>query len=330
MTSAARQKSSRQPHREHRAIGTSAAGSLSSRSCRLVEALVVCALLARAPHARADEATDVEKGTTSYDAGRYAEGAERFHQMLDPANPNSLKDPKKIQRARAYYAACLIAMKRIDEAKEQIERIYRQEPMYMPDPVVFPGEVLDLFADSRQRFKEQILKESQLHADGAKKAQQEVDDYVAKLRALASSETTVVRHQRWMAVIPFGVGQFQNGQDGLGYTFLISEIVAAGLSLGSAGVILALSADGTSRLRAGSPNVEWADLNDRLETAHTINLCSNIALAALALGGIVHAQLTFVPEVREQRTRTLPQPPRIVPDVSVLPNRFSVGLSGRF
>ena len=46
---------------------------------------------------------------------------------------------------------------------------------------------------------------------------------LAMLEKLASEETVTSGSSRWLALVPFGVGQFQNGQTALGWTFLATE-----------------------------------------------------------------------------------------------------------
>src|SRR2546423_2417909 len=104
--------------------------------------VVAIAVFGSARPAHADDATQLERAKTSYDAGRYAEGAERFKEILNPASASALHDPTAIERARAYYAACLIALGKNDEANAQIEKIFRNNPLYTPDPVAFPGKVI--------------------------------------------------------------------------------------------------------------------------------------------------------------------------------------------
>src|SRR5689334_811306 len=80
--------------------------------------------------ARADDATGLERAKASYDAGRYAEGVERFREILNPGAPNALHEPTAIERARAYYAACLIALGRSEEGDAEIEKVIRNNPSF--------------------------------------------------------------------------------------------------------------------------------------------------------------------------------------------------------
>jgi hypothetical protein len=143
---------------------------------------------------------------------------------------------------------------------------------------------------------------------------------------LAGQETLVVRHSRWIAMLPFGVGQFQNGQDGLGYAFLVTEAVLAASSVSAGVIYMSLVAD-------YSPDPTSKDYNNfvsRKDAAFQLSLYSTAALAAVAIGGVIQAETSFVPETREIRTRPIPPPPPIVPTVGALDNGFVLGLRGRF
>src|SRR5687768_6684036 len=96
-----------------------------TKSRRVLAMALVLAVGFVARPSRADDATELERAKTSYDAGRYAEGVERFRDILNPESANALHDPAMTERARAYYAACLIALGRSDEADVEIEKLIR-------------------------------------------------------------------------------------------------------------------------------------------------------------------------------------------------------------
>ena len=292
--------------------------------------VVLAAALAAAP-ARADDAAELERAKASYDAGRYAEGVERFREILDPAASNALHDPSAIERARAYYAACLIALGRTDEADAEIERVIRANPVFSPDPVAFPSKVMDRFIEIKSRMKHELESASRARAAAEQAAKAKIErqhrEYIESLQRLASQETVVVRHSRWLAMVPFGAGQFQNGQEGLGYAFLLAEAALAITSVASYVVETGLVAEYS---RATEP-IDFDKFKSQLDTAVDVNHYSNAALAAIALTGIIHAQITFVPEVQETRFRPLPPPPpTLTPKVGAGPSGFFLGVSGRF
>lgn len=295
--------------------------------------LVLATILAAAP-ACADDATELERAKASYDAGRYAEGVERFRELLNIGSPNALHEPIAIERARAYFAACLIALGRSDEADVEIEKIIRSNPVYSPDPVAFPGKVVDRFIEIKSRLRGEIeaaFRARQAAEQAAKaKAERQLREYIESLQRLASQETVVVRHSRWVAAMPFGAGQFQNGQDALGYTFLLAESALAVTSIASYIVHTNLIAD-----YANPPGtVDFPKFESQRLTARDVNLYSTGGFALLALVGVIHAQVTFVPEVQETRTRAVPPPlppaPTVTPKVGAGPSGFFLGVSGRF
>lgn len=293
---------------------------------KLVAALLVAsALVASARIASADDASELERGKNSYDAGRYQEGVDRFSAMLDEKNPDGLRDPDAIKRARAYYAACLIAVGNVKEADRQFELILRDDPAYRPDPVVFPGKVVDRFTDVRARVQADIEAKAAADRKARDEARLAQAAYLRTLAELASKETITERHSRWIALVPFGVGQFQNGQTALGWAFLTSETLAVVSSGISTGVYLAKLKEA-----AEAPDVRRYTLNDELSTW---NMRKNVSLgifSALAVAGIVHAELTFVPDVRETKPRELPPAPAGLPTAALVPGGATVGFVGTF
>jgi len=306
------------------------------RSRKVLSALAVAVLvLAAARPGRADDATELERGKNSYDAGRYAEGAQRFRQMLDPESPGVLVDTTFIERARTYYAACLIALGQNDAADAQIEKIIRQNPLYSPDPVVFPGKVVDRFTDVKARLRTEIeaaMREADRAARAkADKARAEQVAYLATLQRQAGEETILVRRSRFVASIPLGVGQFQNGQEGLGYVFFVSEVLLAGTAIAATEIHNSLVSEIAEKRRYQIDQSVIDDFNEKTTTARNVAYGAFFGLLAVAAGGIAHAHLTFVPEVREVRRRPLPPPPPVViPAADIGSSRFVLGLTGRF
>lgn len=304
-----------------------------SRTARLVSlaALAILAVLLVGRHARADDLQEFEKGRNSYNAGRYDEAAEKFAEMLNPADEHALRDPMLIERARIYRVASLIAISRVSEADAEIETILRANPNAAPDPVVFPTLVLDRFTDVRARIREELeakareyARQERLAREKELEAQRKERERVAKLEALAKQESHVVHNSRWLAMVPFGVGQFQNDQPVLGWTLLTTEAALAVTSVVTASIEQSVEAQGTQ------PNVDKEALNEQTHRLKLINNWTFAGFAVLAVGGVVHSQLTFVPERRVVRTRELPKALRATPTVSITPGGGTFGVMGSF
>jgi hypothetical protein len=163
-------------------------------------------------------------------------------------------------------------------------------------------------------------------------------DRMAALERLARQQVEIVKNRRLFAFVPFGIGQLQNRQEALGYTLMVSELLLGSLSITAiaAQSRLAKTAD---ELRQQGKAVDEEGHQQKQATWSTVKTASAWAFVALAVGGVVHAQIEFVPEFKETRSR--PLPPALTPsaapkpvEVSAVPYADATGgglnLVGRF
>jgi hypothetical protein len=299
--------------------------------------------------AQADDLQQFELGKTRFDTGQYEEAAKRFADMLDPAKvpcesvPASvtggcrLTDPGLIERARTLYVASLVALKRETDADAQIEIILRQNPGFTPDPAVFPGEVIDRFTVVRARLRAELdaaaarkTEEDRQRRLKAQRSKQDEQRWIQALIKAASEERVIVKNSRWIGAIPFGVGQFQNGDKRLGWAFAVSE-VALGLTTITTAEVFAYY----TRLDPRALNTEQQEaLTRNQQTATIINRLAFGLWAATTVSGVVQAQLAFVPENVTVRKRPVPERPKrsdlqIAPSFAV-GSGIGLGLQGHF
>src|SRR5262249_8084311 len=156
---------------------------------------------------------------------------ERLLTLLDPKS--GLKERSLISQARMYLGASLLAQGKKDEAKDTFEKLVLDDPTFEPDPLSFPSDAINTFIDVRSSLLEQIRNAQQTAARLAaeKKAREEAERekqrvWLEKVKAQAAEEKITVRHSRIVASLPFGAGQFQNGQPWLGWAFLGTEVAA--------------------------------------------------------------------------------------------------------
>ena len=286
-------------------------------------------LLGRPPDLRADELGDLEKAYGAYAAHKYADAETRLRALLDAAT-GTLKDEDAIADARMYLAATLLAEGKTREAANVLERLLLDKPDYQADPLRIPLPALDALADARSRQRDTL---NAIKEEKARKAHQEREKIeaekrkaamrLATLEQLASEELVVERHSRLWALIPFGVGQFQNRQAALGWGFLLGESVLAMGSVVSAALTLNNAALANDELNRHQPTA--GGYNQRAqEDAIAGNIFAG-AFAVVALVGIVQAELAFVPEHTEIRRRPLP-PLSLAPVVGP----GTLGVVGRF
>jgi hypothetical protein len=296
-------------------------------------ALVGAAAALGAGPARADDEANVRSGINSYEGGRYQECIERFEAMFAEGSPTQLREQAAKNRARMYYASCLTARGRGPDAEAQLATLALEDPRYAPDSGAFPGRVIDKFYEIREKKKDEIrrreleiIAREQSEAKARDEARLAEVDRRRRLVEAASEEFLVRQNSRFVAALPFGVGQFQNGQAAAGWALLGVQGALAGAS-----VVTYLIADNYERQVLANPGATGIEATTVLHRrAATANRLLFGGFVAAALGGIAHAEITYVPEVRERRRRKLPPDLLVVPQVSLAPGALGLGVGGRF
>ena len=248
-----------------------------------------------------------------YEAGQYAQCAEAFAGMLDDPEKIRALSPRARDQAQVYDAACLIAIGKTDAASERFRSAIRENPqMAVPSAVVFPPAVIERFVVVRSELMEEIRRSEQerivRERAAAEEARRRADAErrrVAMLEKLASEETLITRNRRWMASVPFGVGQFQNRDYTLGAIFLASETLLLATAITATSLELANVSEAQGGQGITEPEAER--LNKNIETARIVTLSATGTLLVVLVGGIVEANLAFVPEFRDgTRPRKIP------------------------
>jgi hypothetical protein len=247
----------------------------------------------------------------------------------------SLTTAELVERAQALDAASLLGLKRIPEADAVIQTILLNDPNYVPSTTMFPQDVFDRFFLVRGKIAPQLAKviQQQQAAAQAKrlalqKAREDQEKWIAEIQTLAKRERVAQTNSRFIALIPFGMGQFQNGDTGLGIFFATTEIATAAASI----VPYVLSYN----LAAKQPDSGQINPgNDRFNAFRLANGISFGLWGALVLTGVIHAQVVFVPEKVTFRDRPIPERPKqvglkLVPIAAPIAHGAIVGVGGTF
>jgi tetratricopeptide (TPR) repeat protein len=143
--------------------------------------------------------------------------------------------------------------------------------------------------EQRQRDAEERRRAAE--AEQAARRQREQEEEARRLTALRPPtilERRVVQREFWVSLMPFGIGQFQNGDQSLGTALATSQIVAGATSAGSALLIEALRDRSTGKFQSGSYNIAR-----NLQIAKWV---SAGAFYALWIGGALQAAIKFKAE----------------------------------
>jgi hypothetical protein len=265
-----------------------------------VVAIVATAATASAAPTQA-ELDAFKIGKKLYEDGNHNASAQHFALATDGPTP-SIKDPGLTNQARMIRGASDMYLGRIADADAQFDRILRNNPKFEPDPILFPPGVLDEFRRIREKLEKEAADKKAGDANTKKIAALEAENSKLTLRVksledYASRYDTVTKRTRVLASIPFGYGQFQNGDPALGIFFASTEILALGTATVSYFYHRSLPPD----------PVDANEARNAASTARVVNWISLGAFVALAVGGVVQAHVSFVPETKETKTRPLPK-----------------------
>jgi hypothetical protein len=284
------------------------------RIAALIAVLIAAAVALPPSIAHAGEIEEFETARTAYDAGDYQRAANYFEELVAGEVPR-LTSPALIAEARKYLGASYLYLNRREAAREQFEILLRAQPDYQLDPLRFPAEIQEVFGAVRERL---LYEREEASARSAIERRAAVAEGRARaLLRLAEEEVAIeVENSRWIAMIPGGVGQFQNGQDTLGWTFLVAETVLFATAIGA--LIWHQDIEGQVR-RAQSLGLsdKVIEGNRLLEAGFIVHWTALGAFAATLVAGIVEAQASFVATRTVTERRQVPDELRDA-DVEVL------------
>ncbi len=255
--------------------------------------------------AHADDLGDFEQARQAYEAQAYPRAVAAFSALVG-TNPPRIGDRLLVLESRKYLAASLLFVREPARAKEQFRLLLAEEPEYMLDPLAFPTEVLALFEQTKsemQRAAQAQLQEEQRRLEetlrGRRDAEKQRRDNLARLVGLAEQGELRNQNSRWVASLPFGIGQFQNGHSGLGVALAMSQGIAAAVS--------GVSFLAHQRLRDERPSPALVDEARQREALwRNTNIGAFAVFAGLAVLGILDAHVRFVPESVAPVRRQLP------------------------
>lgn len=274
----------------------------------------------------ADELSDFESARRNYDKQNYSKAAKGLESLVGGAVPRATNPVVRLE-ARKYLGATYLFLGKDEAAREQFRLLLEEDSDYDIDPVAFPEAVVRTFQEVKRDTSEDRARKEALEAarqqrersdkiEGLVRQQQRIQE----LEELASVETVEKVNSRWIAALPFGIGQFQNQDRKLGIMFAVTE---SALLVASIATFI-----GHNSLRDENPAPEELDRARRVERALRIgNWVSVGSFLSFAVAGIIEAEVRFKPVIRSTRERDLsedkPRPQAQGPQL-----RLELGLTG--
>ncbi len=267
--------------------------------------LVVVLMTAFALPAAADELSDFESARRDYENQSYAKAARQLESLVGGAVPRA-RSPVVRLEARKYLGATYMFLGEPEAAREQFRLLLEEDPEYDIDPVAFPEAVVQMFEEVQskvrsERAQKQAMEEARKQQERAEELEGVIREQqrIQTLEEMAATETVEKVNSRWIAALPFGIGQFQNENRKLGIMFATTESVFLVASIATF--------IGHNSLRDENPAPDEIARAQRIERALRIgNWASVGAFVGFALSGIIEAEVRFRPVIRRTRPRELP------------------------
>lgn len=274
----------------------------------------------------ADELSDFESARRNYDRHNYAKAARGLESLVGGVVPRAANSVVRLE-ARKYLGATYLFLGKSEAAREQFRSLLEEDPDYDIDPVAFPEAVVQTFQEVQKEVAAERARKDALEAARRKRERSdEVEELIRQqqriqmLEELAAAETVEKVNSRWIAALPWGIGQFQNEDRKLGIMFAVTESAFMAASIATF--------IGHNSLRDENPAPSEIERATRVEKALRIgNWVSVGAFLSFAIAGVVEAEVRFKPVIRTTRKRELPDeidsPQTTGPQI-----RLELGLTG--
>lgn len=237
---------------------------------------------------------EFDRGRNAYIYGDYPTVVSALTPLLEP-EPR-IEDPATRVEAFELLGLAHFYLGQRDKARRVFESLVRFRPDHRLNPVLVPPEAVSFYTEDVRRPLMVLIEEER---EAVRKQQREEEERRRQAN-LVYIDTESVRNSRLVALLPFGIGQFQNDDPIWGGVFLGTEVAAIGLSVGFWAMVKNLSND------AGTYSPLDAARARDLRTGQYIS--GGVAVGLMVVG-IAHALFTFEPKpviLRRERTGAPP------------------------
>jgi hypothetical protein len=242
-------------------------------------------------------AEQVRLAQRDFEYGDYTKVAQRLTGLVEVGR---FQTPEL--RARAYTllgeALLLQSPPRVAEAHRAFLELLFLDPDTELDPFYVPPRVIEFFEREKKELEPQIaplraqrraekeVRRKALEEEAQRRREEEAKRRIDAIRP--NVERTVVQHEFWVSLLPFGLGQLQNGDKTLGYTLATLEVIFGAASAGSALLIETLRDQNTQKFGSGD-----------FQIAHRLQIVKWVGAAAfysLWAFGAIHAAVNYRPQ----------------------------------
>ncbi len=222
---------------------------------------------------------------------------QNHHQVVKLVRP--LVEPKSVLASEADEATAyeMLAvsywwLKKYKASESAFMILLSMKPTYHINPAIHPPGLVRFFQRVRKKLRIKpivIRKRQRQELRLCRKQLLRKGRLVARLKQRCGIERVVLKTRLWPAFVPFGLGQFNNGDDTKGWIFFSTELTL--LLVNAASYILAE----TSWIRNGPSGTVKNDEKSlkRARSVQAAQIASGVLLGATALAGIIEALVSY-------------------------------------
>jgi hypothetical protein len=171
-------------------------------------------------------AQELERGKIAFGRAEYARTIEILRPLLYP-EPR-LESESSIVDAHRMLGYAHLFERQNEQAAQEFRRLLQLRPDFRLDPLIDPPLVVDFFNGILKQQEGELAELERKRREAEAEERRRMD---AIRNGPAIIERRYLRNSLAVSLLPFGAGQFQNGQRGKGWFFLTTESVFAGVSV---------------------------------------------------------------------------------------------------
>jgi tetratricopeptide (TPR) repeat protein len=264
---------------------------------------------------------ELKRARDRFEFGAWADAAGTLRQLLSSGKP--LTEEEAVEAYRMLGIA-EYHLGDLPEARSAFLNLLSNDPDYGLDPFLVPPPIVETF-DAVKRENEEALAPLREQKRALREQARLAEE--ARRRLLAEAPPTkVVRVQERLYLlnwVPFGAGQFQNGDRAKGVALAAGQIVTGAVNVGAI-IAHAQLADNLPRCTSAEPDCSDPPYSDSdrqlLRTVDVVKYVSAGLFWALYAYGVWDAHRNFVPIVETEIT---PARPGVEPGATL---KLGVGL----
>ncbi|MCC6810566.1 MAG: hypothetical protein IT381_24260 [Deltaproteobacteria bacterium] len=247
--------------------------------------LCVALLTTAAPKAPVKGETLAQKGKLAYDDYEFDKAAAYFQDALKAG----IADGRTREQTLLYLAFTLFGLQKNSEAKAQLRSLFKANPGYVLDQKGLLPELARFFEHEQAAYQKELEAEKAvLESHGKPKVVVTVPVETLPTepaKPVVTSDVVPLYQSAHPAVklLPFGIGQFANGDPVGGSLFLVGELLLIGANVASAVL--------DTQARATYASAPTAELERQIWMFYGLRTASGAAAIVLGAVGILDAFL---------------------------------------